>query len=749
VAAVSLVLILALVAGAMWSLSDRLAKEEAARSESERLRLVAEEKEQEAIRNAEEAAELAELANQRLEEITAAELRATEKEKETAAERKKREEVEAAAAAEKKEFEDNLERLNQEIARSAAKVGRALRARLVEMISIPILIDGRVSAKTTLPAGETLEVLREDEQRVFVKTRFGDQWIAKSKTEIEREAVQAPAPAPVAAPAKPKEPLTADLSQGKESTKVRHARAGILYQATGFNGATVCFLVTELNDQKLAYQWRAPSDETPEGIAGTGVVDLKNGGTVLEAGPVKLGVNASKNPVLLGYDSTKGVLNRVELGALAQTPWAEPLVGLVKSVEAKPPVAAAEPDRWPIVLLDELFHIGDDTMPGFSSPKPQGREFQTTFSVQQPPLAGVNLTVWVSDIVPNSHPLFKEGSYRTQVRINGTEAGILNEQIGGVLDSTDIEKVVIPIKGSLLRQGPNEFTITGGSAPDGNTDDFNLRKVTLELANADPNSESPSAPASPGNAPDTAPPASEKSEQQGLEITLRGTNVPVTRMGTGPVGVVFFGTSASAQMTKDLLAAQDSFNALLPDKCSLFLWAYPQSPPFDQVQPSIAAYLQGDTKKLRPDFSGIASEVLAQLREKTGLEKWLLVGNSLGAGVLLWDHEKLAADPATSFLLISPTETFMPPPGKLPAPQRTILLAAKSKNSSEIGEDPFLRGPEVRKWTAAHLDSELVEKLPGFERGHKLIGGEITHDLLSRLIQIQLGLADHSILGKK
>jgi pimeloyl-ACP methyl ester carboxylesterase len=220
-------------------------------------------------------------------------------------------------------------------------------------------------------------------------------------------------------------------------------------------------------------------------------------------------------------------------------------------------------------------------------------------------------------------------------------------------------------------------------------------------------------------------------------------------MGTGPVGVVFFGTSASAQMTKDLLAAQDSFNALLPDKCSLFLWAYPQSPPFDQVQPSIAAYLQGDTKKLRPDFSGIASEVLAQLREKTGLEKWLLVGNSLGAGVLLWDHEKLAADPATSFLLISPTETFMPPPGKLPAPQRTILLAAKSKNSSEIGEDPFLRGPEVRKWTAAHLDSELVEKLPGFERGHKLIGGEITHDLLSRLIQIQLGLADHSILGKK
>jgi hypothetical protein len=42
-----------------------------------------------------------------------------------------------------------------------------------------------------------------------------------------------------------------------------------------------------------------------------------------------------------------------------------------------------------------------------------------------------------------------------------------------------------------------------------------------------------------------------------------------------------------------------------------------------------------------------------------------------------------------------------------------------------------------------------VEKLPGFERGHKLIGGEITHDLLSRLIQIQLGLADSSILGKK
>ena len=120
----------------------------------------------------------------------------------------------------------------------------------------------------------------------------------------------------------------------------------------------------------------------------------------------------------------------------------------------------------------------------------------------------------------------------------------------------------------------------------------------------------------------------------------------------------------------------------------------------------------------------------------------MLVGNSLGAGVILWDYEKLAEDPKTSFLLISPTETFMPDPSKLPRLERTMLLAAKEKDSpdSELGPDPFLRGEKVREWVSENLDAETVASLPDFDRGHKLIGADIDNQTLVSILKRKLGL---------
>lgn len=272
---------------------------------------------------------------------------------------------------------------------------------------------------------------------------------------------------------------------------------------------------------------------------------------------------------------------------------------------------------------------------------------------------------------------------------------------------------------------------------------------------------------------DAAPPDPPPTET--FEIDVAGTKTEVTRMGNGPVGVVFFGNSDSKGMKETILSAPRWFSDLVPEKCSFFLWSYPASAPFDQVQPAISAYMQGDKEKMRPDFKGIASNVLAQIRGKTGLQEWLLVGNSLGAGIILWDYNQLAADPKTSFLLVSPTETFMPPVAGLGKLERSMVLAAKGwKNDDrQMRTDPFLRGEEAWDWVASNLDVAAADKITessaaepekatigpqgekrveakatDFSIGHKIIGDHINNELLGKIIKVKLGLADYSSLAE-
>lgn len=202
-------------------------------------------------------------------------------------------------------------------------------------------------------------------------------------------------------------------------------------------------------------------------------------------------------------------------------------------------------------------------------------------------------------------------------------------------------------------------------------------------------------------------------EKTELDLTVCGLSVKVSRLGNGPVGVVFFGTSGSGMMMDSVLSNTDAFAGLLPAKTSFFLWEYPESGPFKEVRPAIDAYLDGDKDKLRPDFKGVASEVLAQIRKKTGLQEYLLIGNSLGAGVLLWDYEEISSDSKVSFLLISPTEAFMPPISKLGTLKRTMLLSATGRHNfvNEPDPDPFLKGVEARAWVTANLDTDVVNQI--------------------------------------
>lgn len=243
---------------------------------------------------------------------------------------------------------------------------------------------------------------------------------------------------------------------------------------------------------------------------------------------------------------------------------------------------------------------------------------------------------------------------------------------------------------------------------------------------------------------------------QSFEIDVAGSKVAVDRMGQGPVGVIFFGHSGSKDMKYAVLADAASFAGLLPDKCSFFLWEYPQSPPFDQVQKAIRSYMQGDREKIRPDFSGVAGQVLSQIREKTGLTEFLLIGNSLGAGIVLWDYKNLSADPKVRFLLISPTEAFMPPVSSLGNLERAMLLSATGIEGGASKTDGFLKGQDAWDWVNRRIDRDATEKitssqpegLRNFRYGHKTIGYDIDSDLLSKLIKVNLGLGDRAMLSE-
>lgn len=266
-----------------------------------------------------------------------------------------------------------------------------------------------------------------------------------------------------------------------------------------------------------------------------------------------------------------------------------------------------------------------------------------------------------------------------------------------------------------------------------------------------------------------------------LSISVAGVQVPVTRIGTGPVGIIVFPHSGSREMVK-YIQQNRKWLGDLTEKCSLFLWEYPSSAPFDKVEPTIQAYRGGDLSAKLP-LPGIAEGVVEQVKKASGLNQFLLIGNSLGAGIILQDYAALVSDKSLSFLLVSPTESFMPLPEKIPTLERTVLIGSKGLETGDgdlrFSTDLFLRGtdgkPGAKAWhwfrknnneewgdlITASRASESAEwktrpdgskyhmALPtDFETGHKTIGGDINAELLGKLIRVKLGLAAKAVLAE-
>jgi len=206
-----------------------------------------------------------------------------------------------------------------------------------------------------------------------------------------------------------------------------------------------------------------------------------------------------------------------------------------------------------------------------------------------------------------------------------------------------------------------------------------------------------------------------------FSMSLLGGNVTVQRYGTGSRGVVFFNNSGP--MDTQIAGAISQYAAVLGNDCSIFVWSYPNASPFDQVQAAISSWMNGSSIQL--DFTGVATQVVAEIRKATGLQKLLLVGNSLGGGVLLWDYPALSADPDLRFLLVSPTEMFMPDPSTLKPLSKGILIANKSG-------DPFVSSADLKTWIAANRTTYSGSA------GHFILGQNFSHGDLVQYINLAL-----------
>ncbi len=219
-------------------------------------------------------------------------------------------------------------------------------------------------------------------------------------------------------------------------------------------------------------------------------------------------------------------------------------------------------------------------------------------------------------------------------------------------------------------------------------------------------------------------------QQSWFTVNLEGESLLVRRWGTGAKGAIFFSHTGS-------LAGAFGSNALLVDSLasrgySVFVWDYPsvvRSTALDTLGPWMAGMVPVDQ---RPLFPGMASSILAQIRSATGLENFLLVGNSFGAGVVLSDYQTLLQDPRCQMLLISPTEPFIPP--DLPP------LLEKSFMVSDAFNDTFLRRQEDKDFCARNTNLAFPASMP--QPGHIVVSD-------GSLIEYSFTLMDEAFKPKR
>jgi hypothetical protein len=228
-----------------------------------------------------------------------------------------------------------------------------------------------------------------------------------------------------------------------------------------------------------------------------------------------------------------------------------------------------------------------------------------------------------------------------------------------------------------------------------------------------------------------------------FNITVGGEPVVVERWGTGRRGVVMFGHSGNLAGELRVLNAEKSpetgtyFRRALGSDTSLFVWQYP---PGLRQQANDA--LTG--RAASPNFKGVALEVARQIRQKSGVQHLCLVGNSLGAGVILWDQPQLRKDAKISLVLVSPTPIFMPPkPPPVESFKRSLVVL-------DAENDPFINSARDKAYLKSLANGPWPREYDPTAGGsaHFIIGAQASLEYIGSLVQ-RSGGKDQAITFRK
>jgi hypothetical protein len=133
----------------------------------------------------------------------------------------------------------------------------------------------------------------------------------------------------------------------------------------------------------------------------------------------------------------------------------------------------------PLEILAKPTHIGDQEQKEMKNAKPDAPALESKFAwAGRSPFGEVFLVIKVSHLVPKDYAEFQRGFWQTSISLNGQDLGILNKLLRGKEETPKVETLVIPIKGTLLREGENVLLIRPG-AKDADLDDFELHSVSL------------------------------------------------------------------------------------------------------------------------------------------------------------------------------------------------------------------------------------------------------------------------------
>lgn len=218
-----------------------------------------------------------------------------------------------------------------------------------------------------------------------------------------------------------------------------------------------------------------------------------------------------------------------------------------------------------------------------------------------------------------------------------------------------------------------------------------------------------------------------------FKTTFTGTEVPLRVYGPADSkkAVVIFGSSGFR--ANAFCGNVSAFEPVFQAGWNVVVFDYPATGPFREIQQSIRKWTWPVDQSMPPSFAdlkfpefpGFGEAIVQTLRNEARYEHLLMVGNSLGAGVMAWDLEKIQQAIPTRALWISPTEMFLPETTKLKALRDVEVIAA-------LEGDLFVRSGELKTWIQTHAVPPGTAGKPA--AGHLILGQQFSYqDLVDYL----------------